>query len=196
MKRENVLESIITYAKQRFGFLESNPILKAAQVLDPVNWPDFDVQPADYGVEEIDVLSKHFNSFLSRYDFDAAQAQDEWTDLKVFAVRRVPTKDFNVLWARLHMQHSERFPNICMLGGVVQCLPMNTACCERAFSHMKQIKSDWRSRLGPSTLSMLLRICLEGKNLDQYQPERDVAHWWSKGDRARRPNQIPSGPRE
>ena len=69
VKRENVLESIITYAKQRFGFLESKPILKAAQVHDPVNWPDFDVQPADYGVEEIDVLSKHFNSFLNHYYF-------------------------------------------------------------------------------------------------------------------------------
>lgn len=67
-------------------------------------------------------------------------------------------------------------------------LPLATACCERGFSTLKRIKSDWRSRLETETLDNLMRISIDGPDLESYNAARALQHWWDKGERQRRPN--------
>ena len=38
----------------------------------------------------------------------------------------------------------------------------NTAACERGFSTMKRVKSDWHCTLGTYTIDMLMRVKMEG----------------------------------
>jgi len=85
-------------------------------------------------------------------------------------------------------ENAERFANISLLAEIALCLPMNTACCERSFSAMKKIKSDWRSCLHPTTLSTLMRISIEGPACKNFDPEPAVNNFWESGKRARRPN--------
>ena len=48
------------------------------------------------------------------------------------------------------------------------CIPFSNAKVERFFNFMKIIKTDWRSRLGAKNLTSLIRIKVEGRNLDQF----------------------------
>lgn len=66
-------------------------------------------------------------------------------------------------------------------------LPMSTASCERGFSCMKRVMSDWRSSLNTETLSMLMYLSIEGPEPDGYNSALAVQRWWEEGERARRP---------
>lgn len=92
------------------------------------------------------------------------------------------------MWQRIFAEYSERFPNILMLVEIMLVLPLATACCERGFSTLKRIKSDWRSRLETETLDNLMRISIDGPDLESYNAARALQHWWDKGERQRRPN--------
>ena len=72
------------------------------------------------------------------------------------------------------------------LGGITLVLPMSSSCCERGFSCMKWVISDWRSRLSNDTLNSLIQISIHCPD-DEYNSLRAVNKWWSCGRRSRRP---------
>ena len=74
-------------------------------------------------------------------------------------------------------------------------LPLANASCERAFSTMKRIKSDWRCRLGSEVLDILMRIKIADVQLRAFDPKPAVTRWWLSGQRQKRPNTLPYGPR-
>ena len=63
---------------------------------------------------------------------------------------------------------------------------MSTACCERGFSAVKRIKSDWRASLLTATLNNLLFVSQNGPDEDEYDPLPAVLHWWNDSERPRR----------
>ena len=56
-------------------------------------------------------------------------------------------------------------------------IPASTADCERGFSVMKRIKSDWRSSLATPTLSGLMCGLLESSDIDTYDPSKACSLW-------------------
>ncbi|KAF3833339.1 hypothetical protein F7725_027004 [Dissostichus mawsoni] len=70
---------------------------------------------------------------------------------------------------------------------ITQELPMSSSCCERGFSSMKRMKSDWRSCLSNEMLSFLLHISVHGPPAQQFNAEKAVTKWWSSGCKTRRP---------
>ena len=74
------------------------------------------------------------------------------------------------LWQRI-LNESENPPNILKLLGLVKIIlfiPVQTATLEGGFSLMKIIKSDWRSRLQPKTLTQLMRMVQHFKILTHF----------------------------
>ena len=66
------------------------------------------------------------------------------------------------------------------------CIPFSNAKVERFFNFMKIIKTDWRSRLGAKKLTSLIRIKVEGPNLDQFAQRycsKSVIYWWGEKQR-------------
>ena len=74
-------------------------------------------------------------------------------------------------------------------------LPLANASCERAFSTMKRIKSDWRCKIGSEVLDILMRIKIADVQLRAFDPKPAVTRWWLSGQRQKRPNNLPYGPR-
>ena len=74
-----------------------------------------------------------------------------------------------------------------MLVEIILILPLATATVERGFSAMKRVKNDWRSCLETDILNMLQRI-INGCSFDVFDPQRAIQHWWTSGQRARRPD--------
>lgn len=188
--KDGILADVIKYVSDRFEIFENNQIMVAGRILDPSEWPVNAPQAdvAAYGNDELTALSEHFNQPLQRSNFTIQGARREWLDLKVFALRHHNRMNFLPFWKYIFQNHKDRFFNVCLLAEIIMCFPINTACCERGFSVMKKVKSDWRSRLEPETLDTLMRIAIEGKPLEQFDPEPAMRLWNESGVRRRRPN--------
>ncbi|CAL8398102.1 unnamed protein product [Boreogadus saida] len=59
------------------------------------------------------------------------------------------------------------------------------AVCERGFSSVNRIKSDVRSSLHTETVEDLIRISVEGPQLEDYDARQDVKQWLSQETRER-----------
>ena len=80
-------------------------------------------------------------------------------------------------WKDLNRSHGDQYPNLLSLIDLVLTIPASTAECERGFSAMKRVKSDWRCRLNTTTLSDLMFVMLEGSSIDMFNPSRACELW-------------------
>lgn len=71
------------------------------------------------------------------------------------------------------------YPQLARLATIGLAIPFSTADCERAFSTMKRVKTPLRNRLKTSTLDCLLRISIEGPDLNDFDFEQAVNKWSS-----------------
>ena len=58
------------------------------------------------------------------------------------------------------------FPETFKMMNIFLALPIGTAWVERSFSHLKLIKTRLRSRLSDSSVVQLMRISIEGPEID------------------------------
>ena len=69
------------------------------------------------------------------------------------------------------------YPNLSKLAKICLILPVSTADCERSFSAMKRIKTDLRNRMNTTTLDALMRICIEGPPLSEFDFDMALNSW-------------------
>ena len=83
----------------------------------------------------------------------------------------------------LHDLASEKlkdiYPQLACLASLCLTIPLSTADCERAFSSMKRVKTPLRNRLKISTLDSLLRISIEGPDLEDFNFDQVLSTWTS-----------------
>lgn len=116
------------------------------QFLFLINLPETDAR-AIYG-EEINALCKFYAAVLNRINFNKLQLkQVEWPGLKVDMKRQNVGVGVQKFYKRLFCDPNlvDTFKNILMCVEIVLCIPMSSAICERGFSAIARIKSDWRA---------------------------------------------------
>ncbi|KAL9987614.1 hypothetical protein ACROYT_G001954 [Oculina patagonica] len=136
----------------------------------------------------LDLLEKDY--FGLRYVDDAKQRH--WLDLNKSVIKQMKRLDTNTLListgnsdvgqkegekekvdegqtgkSTSDVRVQDRFPNVLMLVEITLNLPLSTAFCERGFSVMGKIKSDWKSCLSVEVLDCLMRIRIEGTSVSQ-----------------------------
>ncbi|KAK5851448.1 hypothetical protein PBY51_002242 [Eleginops maclovinus] len=82
-------------------------------------------------------------------------------------------------WPEINRFLRHQCPDILSLVDLILTLPASTADCERGFSQMKLVKSDWRSRLSTTSLCDLLVVQLSSPA---------VQLWHQDSIRSRRPD--------
>lgn len=135
-----------------------------------------------------------FQEVLEEAGIDIFQAAEEWPDLRREISRRYQDLT-SASWENLN-NLNDRFPNALGVIDFILSLPSHSADCERGFSLMKRVKSDWRSTLDNKTLTNLMRICLSSPSIGHFDPEPAIQFWHVNGERARRPNTSPYGSRQ
>lgn len=75
------------------------------------------------------------------------------------------------------------FPLVSKLITHALVLPVSTADCERCFSVIKRVKTDLRNRMSTQTLDRLLRIRIEGPDMDEFDFNQAVKDWSSLKNR-------------
>ena len=150
-EKEVIIDLILAALASRFESMEKDPILKAATtILTLSDWPENRNQLAVFGNEEIALLLEHFHEILERNgcNHDAIMDQNgEWKDFKAFVFRHRTTVKFENFFIFPDLRC--RFRNMIFLLELLLSFPLSSAVCERGFSAMKRIKSDWRSSLKP-----------------------------------------------
>ena len=72
--------------------------------------------------------------------------------------------------------------NLHKLAAICLTLPVSIASVERSFSHMKQIKTRLRNRMGEQSLSNLMKVAIESpETLVDKDLEEIVCVWNRKG---------------
>ena len=63
------------------------------------------------------------------------------------------------------------FPNLTKLAAIGLLLPVSSVDCERGFSTLSLVKSDFRNRLANKTLNHLLMMAIEGPSPSDFPYE-------------------------
>ena len=190
--REQLVDGFCEYVTKRYGSLEDGVFKAAAIMFDLSNWPEDITDLATFGLADLETFVTHFKGILEACeDFRSIQeAKQEWLELKVLVHRHFRHLQSQVLWQRLLqgvIGRPDQFPHIQVIVEIMLVFPMSTSCCERGFSCMKRIKSDWRGSLSNSMLNCLLRISLHGPEVEDFSAEKAVEKWWQSSQRTRRP---------
>ena len=185
--RNRVVTNLISFIEKRFETLQESPVLSAAAVFDPSNWPENRQELSVYGNHAISTLLGHYRHLLQSQveGFDEEACKREWQELKVCIRNHYNGLKYLPLWKKIFKFHYSRFQYILKLVEIVLLLPMSTACSERGFSAVKRIKSDWRASLHTATLNNLF-VSQNGPDEDEYDPLPAVLHWWNDSERPRR----------
>ncbi|KAF3840249.1 hypothetical protein F7725_018966 [Dissostichus mawsoni] len=189
---------------ERLKDLHQDSIVAKFRALDPSCWPKYDHTDAvaretftQHGQEEMKSLSGFYKELLAKAGITPEEVIAEYAQYKSFALRRsaVPMRDIFLSV----LQSEERramFRCLCHLMEIYMVLPVSTAVCERGFSTMKRVKTDWRSSLTTAQLQRLMFISIQGPALEDFDAASAAQRWWTSSLRRRRPGFNPWSSRE
>ena len=109
-------------------------------------------------------MANHYRDVLNRNDFDINEAKDEWLSLKLHALntRAMETLTKRVFWNQIYTLKYAQFSHVLMLVEISFTLAFSSSCCERDFSCMSRLKTEYSNSLDLSTVDHLMNICLNG----------------------------------
>lgn len=179
----NVKQEMLTLIREaldnRFGPTEKDPVIHAAsEIMDLNEWPGDMQSLATFGQEQLNLLLQHFQDSLTRGGCDLDLIKTEWTDFKAYVYRH-HTKDISKFFISDDLRN--RFRNVLLLLEILLAFPLSSAVCERGFSAMKRIKSDWRSSIQPEMLRRLMFIAIEGPSVLDFDIQSAFNRWWATG---------------
>lgn len=83
------------------------------------------------------------------------------------------------MWQRFLTYYKDNFPILSLVVEVLLLIPASNACIERGFSTMARIKDDERNRLGDGIVQDLLRIKIDGPDVDDFNADACVERFFS-----------------
>ena len=147
-QRRRIIQSLCDCMDSRFENFCKEPIYLSCKIFDHKNWPDDHESLVNYGLQELRVINDHYQSVLENCNCDIEAAFSEWAELKLYVKDKSKFigKDPLCVWQRVGQEDAERqeYLNILKVVHLTSVYPLANAACERGFSTMKRIKSDWR----------------------------------------------------
>lgn len=171
----------------------SSPVLKACVVIsNQKSWPRDRIDLGLYGEQELVTVAQHFQAVLSSNGFDLDLAKDQWLSLKLYSCDHKHKTSLSQaeFWVEVFTQvHPDdcNLSHVLMVIEICLAVAVSSSCCERGFSCMGRLKSEYRNSLDVGTVEMLMNICLNGPNPEEFTAARAVLHWNQTSQRMRRP---------
>ena len=173
--RQPFLQLLLENLEDRFPQVE---LLSAFGIFEPHQPTEEDKEKAAAESQEnLAILASHYSTGDDA-PVDSEELNKEWESFSVMMVDHysgAKTRDVfrdlasDKLWTV--------YPQLSCIACLGLCIPFSTADCERAFSAMKRVKTPLRNRLKTSTLDCLLRISIEGPNLNDFDFDLAVKKW-------------------
>ena len=175
------VDSVIAQLKQRFPHVDQ---LASFSLFDPSHLPSDHTNIGTYGDEELKVLCDLYGQGDTP-DVDVAALKAEWEGFRFLMLQ---TYSQNTMKEVLKILVADRtishlYPQLRKLAAIVLVLPVSTAECERAFSTMKRIKTAPRNRLITVNLDHLMRISINGPNIQNFDFLKAATSWGNQRQR-------------
>ncbi|XP_067668118.1 zinc finger protein 862-like [Haliotis asinina] len=176
----------------RIAEFEGNSgVMEAFSIFTPVSWPENRSEFGTFGREEINKITEHFSEYLRAKNITRESCMNEMPDVLMEAAdlfKKNPDCSYIDLWSKVLKQDKmyNRYNNILALVKISLVLAVSSAECERGFSMMSRVKTDWRSRLKPLTLSQLMTVAQCKTPLEDFDPRGAIARWMTGGKGPRR----------
>ena len=175
--RPLLVDKMLACVTNRFDDLHSIDAMKGVRLLNFVSWP-IDTPAFDtFGDLEVSLLVNHFKPLLEKNEVSLDAVPTEWSAFKYYAAQNLQGN--SNIWPLLLTHYRGNFPNLAHLIEILLLFPISNATVERGFSTMRQMKTDWRSRLGEETLDHLLRISADGPTLSLFNPNPAVERFFT-----------------
>ena len=135
-----------------------------------------------YGNNEIGLLSSQFSEALPSSE---AEVISEWSSYKQFMMENCTEMSLGQIITDLCTDTTKGriFPNMTALAKICRVIPIHTGNVERTFSQLKLIKTRVRNRMNEKTLEALLRIEIEGPDVQDFPIGQAVELWSKKKNR-------------
>ena len=171
------MSHLIENIQERFP---NTTILASFDIFNPRKMPN-EENLLEYGNEEIIALSEQFKDTVTSREV----CQEEWSGYRQFLRMSANlTKRIEVINDLCTNDTSAAlFPNLAQFARICRVIPIHTADVERTFSQLKLIKTRTRNRMNEKTLDSLLRIALEGPDVDKFPVAEAVEVWASQKNR-------------
>ncbi|XP_034725476.1 zinc finger protein 862-like [Etheostoma cragini] len=194
--KNELIDSLCRCITARFSDVNSG-VLQAMRLTSFQYWPEADTS-SDFGDEEVNKLISHFRPLFLSAGVDVELIPDQWTILKTeLYTAGFSQGNFEQTWPTVNRMLRHRCLDVLDLFDALLTIPATTADCERGFSVMKQVKSDWRSRLKGKTISDLLKTQLCSPDIKDFDPTKAIEIWHADSLRSRRPDFVRKhGPKE
>ena len=80
-------------------------------------------------------------------------------------------------WNRIFGCLADITLNVLAVISLLLTIPPHSADCERGFSLMSKVKTDWRASLNEESLNILMRIGLLSPPIGEFDPTNAVGLW-------------------
>ena len=111
-------------------------------------------------------------------------------NISLLFVRYSGTLHTTLTWEKINATFKVTHPLILSTIDLILSIPATSVECERGFSTMRRIKTEWRNQLNRSTLNDLMRIYLEGPDIVDFDPTPAIQPWFLAGVRKRCPDTV------
>ena len=92
-------------------------------------------------------------------------------------------------WEQINNEFGDSAGVFLLLVDLLLSIPGHSVECERGFSLLKIIKTDWRNRLVDDAVTDLICITLDAAEIKEFNPDPAIHLWQQAVVRGRRPNQ-------
>ena len=79
------------------------------------------------------------------------------------------------------LESDDDFNGMHVLLQIMMTFSASNAACERGFSCMNKQKTTLRNTLSHSSLDDIMRICIDGKEISNFDPDFHMKSWMNKG---------------
>ena len=203
-RKSRIIGSLISAVESRFIQTrdpQSDKLMQATIITSFQDWPPKPgASSTRYGNANMMIICDHFKETLTKAGVNVALVLNEWLKLKSLMYNRFSypfhkaddQHGESLQWCRVFQTlRGKTLENVFAVIDLLLTLSPTSVECERGFSHMKVVKSDWRSRLTNLALTSLMRIILDGPTIEEFHPETSI-NLWLNASVGRRPNRKPS----
>ncbi|XP_070571402.1 zinc finger protein 862-like [Ptychodera flava] len=181
-KRE-FIDNITKNISDRFP---DKALLSAFSILDPQNLPtENSPEFHTYGNDSLAVLLDHFGKDRCDAAGENHEAfvspscvEIEWSMCK-YELSNYENKTMQQTWEILLSRRQEEYPELCKLTQIALLIPVATVDCERGVSQFNLIKTAVRNRLSTENVERLMRIAIEGPDIEQFDFQNRAFTVWS-----------------
>ena len=145
----------------------------------PKSFPTEAEHVDSYGEDELEVVCSHYEGapvFGSETSLNRVAVEEQWENMKMLMFENGASNcdTFEQWWDPIldNPTKSKRFDQLLFFVRIRKVLPLATACCERGFSTMGNVKTEEKSRMSTDLLSSRMFVYMNGPPVS----DKDALH--------------------